>query len=89
MPSHVRRTAPSRAAILLRASVCALALVAGCRSPQADAYIAEQMRSMGDELNASREQAALMQGQLDSLGVVVARQDSLLTRLAGMAGITR
>jgi hypothetical protein len=70
-------------------AVCALVAFAGCRSPQADAYIAEQMRSMGDELNASREQAAIMQGELDSLKSVVARQDSLLTRLAGMAGVVR
>ena len=44
---------------------------------------------MGDELNASRQQAAQMQSQLDSLKGVVARQDTLLTRLAGMAGIPR
>lgn len=79
-----------RPSLAVRAAVvCALVAFAGCRSPQMDAYIAEQMRSMGDELNASREQAAIMQGELDSLKSVVARQDSLLTRLAGMAGVVR
>jgi hypothetical protein len=42
---------------------------------------------MGDELNNSRQQAALLQDQVDSLRLAVARHDTLLTRLAGMAGI--
>ena len=47
------------------------------------------MKQMGDELNVSRQQAADMQTQLDSLRTVVAKQDTLLTRLAGMAGLPR
>jgi hypothetical protein len=70
-------------------AVLALALPASCRSPQQDAYLIEQIRQMGDELNASRQQAADLQSQLDSLRGVVARQDTLLTRLAGMAGVPR
>ena len=76
---------------MLRAGCIAatLLLVAGCRSPQSDAYLVEQINQMGDELNASRQQAAELQSQLDSLRGVVARQDTLLTRIAGMAGIAR
>jgi hypothetical protein len=66
-----------------------LASVAGCRSPQSDAYLLEQLKQMGDELNVSRQQAADLQAQLDSLRTVVSRQDTLLTRLAGMAGVPR
>lgn len=81
----------SRSSALLRHGCLALALTlpASCRSPQADAYLIEQIRQMGDELNASRQQASDMQNQIDSLRFVVARQDSLLTRLAGMAGVPR
>jgi hypothetical protein len=81
----------SRTSRLLRRGSLALslALAAGCRSPQSDAYLIEQLRMMGDELNASRQQASDLQNQLDSLRFVVARQDTLLTRLAGMAGIPR
>lgn len=79
----------SRRSKLGRAAVVALALASGCRSPQSDAYLIEQLRQMGDELNASRQQAADLQSQLDSLKGVVARQDTLLTRLAGMAGVPR
>ena len=70
-------------------SVALLALLVSCRSPQSDAYLAEQIRSLGDELNASRQQEAQMQSDLDSLRTVVARQDTLLTKLAGMAGMPR
>ena len=69
--------------------VAALASVAGCCSPQSDAYLLEQLKQMGDELNGSRQQAADLQAQIDSLRTVVAKQDTLLTRLAGMAGVPR
>jgi hypothetical protein len=73
----------------LLAGAATLALASGCRSPQSDAYLIEQLRQMADELNASRQQAADLQSQIDSLRVVVAKQDTLLTRLAGMAGVPR
>jgi len=81
----------SRSSALLRLGclVLAIALPTSCRSPQADAYLIEQLRQMADELNASRQQTSDLQIQLDSLRVVVARQDTLLTRLAGMAGVPR
>ena len=65
----------------------ALALIAACRSPKADAAIAEQMQQMGDELNAVRQDNAMTVEQLDSLKLVVARQDTLLRLLAGMANV--
>jgi hypothetical protein len=70
-------------------TAAALTSLAACRSPQSDAYLLEQLKQMGDELNVSRQQAADLQAQLDSLRTVVARQDTLLTRLAGMAGVPR
>jgi hypothetical protein len=85
MPTPSRRILPARRWLL----VSALASVAGCRSPQSDAYLLEQMTQMADELNASRQQAADLQSQMDSLRTVVAKQDTLLTRLAGMAGVPR
>jgi septal ring factor EnvC (AmiA/AmiB activator) len=85
MPTITRSTRALRRA----APAVALVLFAACRSPQSEAYIAEQIRQLGDELNASRQQEAQMQSDLDSLRTVVARQDTLLTRLAGMAGVPR
>ncbi len=65
---------------------CAISL-AGCRSPMADAQMVEQMRQLGDELNGLRQDAAQAHQQVDSLRTVVARQDTLLRQLAGMAGV--
>ena len=47
----------------------------------------EQMRQVGDELNAARQETAAMHDQIDSLRVAVARQDTLLRQLAGMANV--
>ena len=61
--------------------------IASCRNPAADANMAEQMRQVGDELNAARQEAATMHDQIDSLRITVARQDTLLRQLAGMANV--
>ena len=74
---------------LLRSSAVVMVLVglASCRNPAADASMAEQMRQVGDELNAARQEAAAMHEQIDSLRSTVARQDTLLRQLAGMANV--
>ena len=82
-------TSRSSAVLRIGTIAVALALSSGCRSPQQDAYLIEQLRQMADELNASRQQTADLQTQFDSLRFVVARQDTLLTRLAGMAGVPK
>lgn len=64
-----------------------LACAVSCRNPAADANMAEQMRQVGDELNAARQEAATMHDQIDSLRIAVARQDTLLRQLAGMANV--
>jgi hypothetical protein len=69
------------------ALVAAALCVSSCRSPMADAQIAEQMQQLGNELNGLRQDASDMHGQVDSLRMVVARQDTLLRQLAGMAGV--
>lgn len=69
------------------AVIWALVFAASCRNPQADALIAEQMREMGDELMNARQETGMMHDQIDSLRMAVARQDTLLRQLAGMAGV--
>jgi hypothetical protein len=68
-------------------ALAVVVLLVSCRNPQADAKLAEQMREMGDELNASRQETAVMHEQIDSLRTIVARQDTLLRQLGGMAGV--
>lgn len=70
-----------------RFALAAILFASGCRNPQADALIAEQMRDIGDEVNSARLEAADMRDAIDSLRSVVARQDTLLRQLAGMANV--
>jgi hypothetical protein len=70
-----------------RLALPGLILAMSCRNPASDATMIEQMRQLGDELNASRQDAGAMHDQLDSLKIVVAKQDTLLRQLAGMANV--
>lgn len=65
----------------------AILSLAACRDPRAEANIAEAMIQVGTELSAVRQDLAVMQTQVDSLRGVVARQDTLITRLAALANM--
>jgi hypothetical protein len=62
-------------------------LAASCRDPRAEANIAEAMVQVGTEMSALRQDYALLQNQVDSLRSVVARQDTLINRLASLANM--
>jgi hypothetical protein len=62
-------------------------VLASCRDPRAEANIAEAMIQVGTEISAMRQDYALLQNQVDSLRGVVARQDSILARLATVANV--
>jgi hypothetical protein len=78
MPSNTTRRFALAAAVLA---------FAGCRNPQADALVAEQMRDIGDEVNNTRQETADLREAIDSLRIIVARQDTLLRQIASMAGV--
>lgn len=61
--------------------------VAACRDPRAEANIAQAMTEVGTQINAMQQDYAILQSEVDSLRLVVARQDTILGRLAGMAGL--
>ena len=65
-----------------------LILLASCRDPRAEANIAEAMMQVGTEMSALRQDYAMLQNQVDSLRGVVARQDTLITRLASLANMS-
>jgi len=58
-----------------------------CRDPRAEANIAEAMVQVGTEISAMRQDYAILQNQVDSLRGVVARQDTIINRLASQANI--
>ncbi|HKW46800.1 MAG TPA: hypothetical protein VJN70_05125 [Gemmatimonadaceae bacterium] len=64
-----------------------ITLLASCRDPRAEANIAEAMMQVGTEVSALRQDYAALQNQVDSLRAVVARQDTLITRLASLANM--
>lgn len=64
-----------------------ITLLASCRDPRAEANIAEAMMQVGTEVSALRQDYAVLQSQVDSLRGVVARQDSMITKLASLANV--
>jgi len=64
-----------------------LLFAASCRSPAADAAIAEQLQQMSDALVAMRDQIALTSTTVDSLVGVVAKQDTLIKKLAAASSV--
>jgi hypothetical protein len=70
-----------------KAILIALGAAAACRDPRAEANIAQAMTEVGTTINSMQQDYAILQHQLDSLRQVVARQDTVIGRLAGMAGL--
>ena len=62
-------------------------LLGACRDPRAEANIAQAMIDVGTQLSAMQQDYAILQHELDSLRTVVARQDTIIGRLASMAGL--
>jgi hypothetical protein len=63
--------------------------LAACGAPAmtGDTTLAEAVLDMSDALVAVRDETALLQAQVDSLREQMARQDTLVRRLAAMAGL--
>lgn len=69
------------------AAVIGLLLAGSCRDPRAEANVAQGMIDLGTQVSGMQQDYAVLQAQVDSLRGVVARQDTIITRLAGMAGL--
>jgi len=65
-----------------------LLAVAGCiNSPESEAKRAEQMIQLSDALNEVRTTAADLNQTLDSVRIVLAKQDSTIAKLANATGV--
>jgi len=62
-------------------------VLSACPASRADVAISEQIIQLGDGLNDLRQDNAVLQQQVDSLSLIVARQDSVIRQLANLAGI--
>jgi hypothetical protein len=52
-----------------------------------DLQMAQLINEMSDAVNDIKTQQMYMQDQLDSLGMVAAKQDSIIRQLANLAGV--
>ena len=77
------RLSLARLAALTGASM----LLAGCSNPRVQANMAEAMIGFGNELSALKQDQLDLQNTVDSLKTVVAKQDTLVKRLATLAGV--
>jgi hypothetical protein len=74
--------------MLRSVSVLVLTLLcAACPASRADIAMSEQIIQLGDGLNDMRQDYAALQEQVDSLRLIVARQDTVLRQLANLAGV--
>ena len=65
----------------------ALLCLVGCRDPRVDANIAEALTQVGSQMTGFQQDVSLLQDQIDSLRQVVARQDTIIARLANATGV--
>ena len=72
-----------------RLLVVTVVMLGACGVPRTsgDITLAETLIEMSDALAAVREETALLQAQVDSLREQMARQDTVVRRLASMAGM--
>ncbi len=70
-------------------AVALAALAAGCANPRTQANMAQALQDAASEMNTLRNDIAQLQTDMDSLRTVVAKQDSLLTRMAAVTGVPR
>jgi len=69
------------------AAIALVIICSACPASRADIAISEQIIQLGDGLNDLRQENAVLQQQVDSLSLVIAKQDTVLRQLANLAGI--
>ena len=74
---------PMRRPLLLVACV----LVAGCANPRVQENMAQAMIDFGNELAGMRQDISALQGTVDSLRQLMAKQDTVIDHLATLAGV--
>lgn len=70
------------------AAGCLVAL-SGCVNPRAEANVAQALNDAANEMAGLKNDLAIIQTQLDSLRGIVAKQDTVIGRLAEVTHIPR
>jgi uncharacterized caspase-like protein len=87
MRTHPLAQSRRRRRVALAMTLAAAALAGCLRNPSADAATAEMLAEIGNQLGALNQDNAELQNQVDSLRSVIARQDTVVRRLANLAGV--
>jgi len=78
------------ASFLRRASAAALLLAAtSCANPKAQAAIVQELNDAASEISAVRGDVGQLQNDVDSLRQVVAKQDTIISRLVEVTHVPR
>ena len=77
----------ARSRLVATLSGALLASAAACYQAPADMAQAEMLLGISDAMNDLRTENAILQDQIDSLYGMVARQDTLVRRMADQIGI--
>jgi len=70
-------------------ALVSLAALSGCVNPRAEANVAVALNDAANEMAGLKNDLAVLQTQLDSLRGVVAKQDTVIGRLAEVNHIPR
>lgn len=77
-----------RARQLISCLTLASGALTGCALPSRnDLEVMQSVNDLGDAVNAMRQDYAVLADQVDSLRGAIAKQDTLLRRLANLAGV--
>lgn len=68
---------------------CAALLTAGCVNPRAEANMAQALNDAANEIGGLKSDIAQLQTDLDSLRQAVAKQDTIISRIAEVNHIPR
>lgn len=60
---------------------------ASCTNAKVQADLMSEIQRAADEINAQRQDMAILQEQIDSLRTAIAKQDTVVRKLMNLAGI--
>ena len=89
-PRPTRHSSSPLASFFRRATAAAVLLAAtSCANPKAQAAIVQELNDAASEINAVRGDVAQLQNDVDSLRQVVAKQDTVISRLVEVTHVPR
>jgi len=75
--------------LTLAVFACCLVALSGCVNPRAEANVAQALNDAANEMAGLKNDLAVLQTQIDSIRGIVAKQDTVIGRLAEVNHIPR